>query len=111
MKKTAIGKWIILAVAICSPLIYFSMYLPVWNGKEFYLTSDNLFPIIIFAVQCLAFICSVSHLCLCLFKKDISRSFSVISLSLTFLSIVSLCFVGYFFVLELLNVPWFPSQS
>ncbi len=111
MKKTTIGTWIFFAVSFCSPLLYLSMYLPIWNGKELYLTSDNIFPTIIFVVQIIALVSAIMQLCFRLFKKEDSYLFSIIFLLLTIFSIASLCFVGYFFVLELLNIPWFPSQS
>ena len=111
MKKTTNGTWIFFAVSFCSPLLYLLMYLPIWNGKELYLTSDNPFPIIIFVAQIIALVCSITQLCFRLFKKEDSFLFSIIFLLLTVFSMVSLCFVGCFFILELLNIPWFPSQS
>ena len=110
MKNTTIGMRIFFVISICAPLLYFLMYLPVWNGKEFYLTEKNLFPTIIFVIQCLAFIFSSMHVAFFLFRKKRSSIISGISFLLTVLSVIILCFVGYFFVLELYGVPWFPAQ-
>lgn len=110
MKNVTIGMRIFFIISICVPLLYFLMYLPIWNGKEFYLTERNLFPTVIFVIQCLAFVFSSMHFAFYLFRKKCSNVISAISFLLTVFSAVILCFVGYFFVMELFGVPWFPAQ-
>ena len=108
MKKATLGMRIFFAVSLGAPLLYLLMYVPIWNGKELLLTDS--IAIMIFALQCLALLSAVAHLCFRLFKKEYPQFFSVVSVLLTLVSVGFLCFVGYLFVLELFNVPWFPAQ-
>ena len=108
MKKQ---QWVFWALSLCPPLLCLSMYLPIWNGKELHLTGDNLWTIILFVLHCLALISSIAELTFWLFKKEYSCALSAIWFLLTLMSFLCLCFVGFFFVLELLNIPWFPAQQ
>lgn len=114
MKKPTMVEWVYLILCLCPPLLYLSMYLPIWpiwNGREVHLVSDSLFSNAILVLQCLALITSVTQLIFRLLKKEYSCMLCVISCLLTVLSFVFLCFFGCFFVLELLGIPWFPAQS
>lgn len=107
-KKPTKGEWVYLILSVCAPLLYFALCLP-WNG-EVYLIGDDPFSIAIFVLQCLALITSVTQLILRLMKKEYSCMLCVASCLLTVLSFSFLCFFGFFFLLELFNVPWFPAQ-
>ena len=108
MKKPTKGEWVYLILSVCSPLLYFVMCLP-WNG-EVYLIDPNVFSIAILVIQSLALITSVTQLTVRLLKKEYSCMLCVISCLLTVLSFAFVCFVGYFYMLERLGVPWFPAQ-
>lgn len=111
MKKPTVVQWVFWVLSLCPPILYLSMYLPIWNGKELHLTSDSLWAIVLFTLQCLALVSSLAELNFWLLKKEYSCTLSVISFLLTGLSFGFLCFTGFFFVLELLNIPWFPAQQ
>lgn len=108
-RKPTKGEWLYLILSLCPPLLYFAMCLP-WTG-EVYLIVDDPLSIIILVMQCLALITSVTQLILRLRNRECSCLLSVISCLLTVLSFAFVCFAGFFFVLELLNIPWFPAQS
>ena len=108
MKKPMKGEWAYLILSVCAPLLYFAMCLP-WNG-EVYLIDANVFSIAILVIQSLALLTSVTQLVFHLMKKTCSCMFCTISCLLTVLSFALVSFVGFFFLLELLGVPWFPAQ-
>lgn len=106
--KTTPGQWIYLIVSLISPLLWLSMYLPIWNGKEILL--EGVFPIGLFVFQCICLVLAVLQL---LFEKCrnsnsclLNTVFFVSSLS----SLVLTCFYGFLFVLVLFDIPWFPAQ-
>lgn len=108
--KTTIGHWIFLILSIIFPLFYLSMYLPIWSGKELSLANAGVFPIAIFAFQC---ICLAAAVIQVLFVKLRNTDNCVVFLVFCFFFIASVaftCFTGYFFIMELLNIPWFPAQ-
>ena len=109
MKKTTKGEWVYLILSVCSPLLFFVMCLP-WDG-EVNLINANVFSITIFAIQCLALITSVTQLIFHLMQKTCSCMFCAVSCLLTVLSFALVSFVGFFFLLEMLGIPWFPAQS
>lgn len=109
MKKPTKSEWVYLILSLCSPLLYFALCLP-WNGEGYFIDA-NLFSIAVLIMQCLALIVSVTQLILRLLKKEYSCLLCIASCLLTVLSFSFLCFFGFFFVLELLGVPWFPAQQ
>ena len=109
MKKPTVGQWVGLALSLLPPVLYLAMYLPIWNGKQLHLTGDSLLVISLFILQCAALISSLTRFVFLLRKKSFG-TLSVISFLLTLASVFFLCFVGFFFVLELCGVPWFPAQ-
>jgi len=98
-----------LLLSFIAPLTYILMYLPIWNDKE--LVISNIHPTIIFffVFQCFALLCSIVHFLLVLLKKY-SYILSFIFLLIAIPSILLTCLIGYFFILELFNIPWFPAQ-
>ena len=111
MKKPTIGQWVGRVLSLLPPMLYLAMYLPIWKGKQLYLTGDSLLVIALFVLQCAALISSLTGFIFLLRKKESSGTLSVISFLLTFASVLFLCFVGFFFVLELCGVPWFLAQQ
>ena len=108
--KTTTGRWVFLILSLLVPILYLSMYVPIWNGKEILLANSGTFGIILFVVQwvCLAF----AVVCLCCAKLRTADS-CLLNLVAAFLFVASLtltCFFGFFFLLEVFNVPWFPAQ-
>ena len=114
MKTTTTGRWIFLILSLIVPILYLSMYFPIWNGKELLLenlVNSGTLGIAIFVFQCICLLFAI--LCLCFAKLRNSDScllflieaiFFVVSLAIT-------CFCWLFFVMELLNIPWFPAQQ
>jgi len=108
MKKPTKGEWVYLILSLCSPLLYFVMCLP-WNGEVYFIGDDPL-SIVVFVLQCLVLIAAVTQMILRLMKKENSCLLCGASCLLTVLSFSILCFFGFFFLLELLGIPWFPAQ-
>ena len=108
--KTTTGRWIFLTLFLIVPLLYLSMYFPIWNGKALLLANSGKPGIIVFVFQCICLVFAI--LCLC-FDKLRNGDSCLLTLMTAFFFIGSLAltlFVGYFFVLELFGVPWFPAQ-
>ena len=110
MKKPTVCQWVGGVLSLLPPVLYLSMYLPIWNGKQLYLTGDSLLAIAMFVLQCAALVSSLTGLAFLLQDKKSPNTLSVILFLLTSISLFSLCFVGFFFLLELCGVPWFPAQ-
>ena len=108
--KTTTGQWIFLILSLIVPLIYLSMYLPIWNGKELLLANSGTPGIVIFVFQCICIVFAI--LCLC-FDKIRNGDSCLLTLASAFFFIASLALTlltGFFFILELFGVPWFPAQ-
>ena len=110
MKKIT-GRWIFWIMSLILSLIYLSMYLPIWNGKELLLTNlGTLLELYFFVFQCICIVFAI--LCLC-FDKTRNGDSCLLTLVSAFFFITSLAltlFVGFFFILELFGVLWFPAQ-
>ena len=107
--KTTKGRWAFLILSAIIPLLYLSMFLPVWSGKELLLTNAGALGTALFVFQCICLAFALLRLC----RGEIRHSdgrLNVVAACFFILSLVITLFVGYFFVLELLNVPWFPAQ-
>ena len=110
MKTTTIGRWIFLILSLIVPFLYLSMYFPVWNGKELLLVNSGTLGIVLFVFQCVSLLFAI--LCLCFAKLRNSDSYLLFLVEAIFF-IASLAITGFcwfFFIMELLNVPWFPAQ-
>lgn len=110
MKKATIGIWIFHIVSLCSPLLFLLMHVPIWDGKEILLTSEFPLSIILFVMQCLALVSALVQLLFHLQRKEYPYLLSILGYALTVFSVISLCLFGYFFVLNLGNVPLIPPQ-
>lgn len=111
MKITTIGRWIFLILSLIVPFLYLSMYFPVWNGKELLLVNSGTLGIVLFVFQCVSLLFAI--LCLCFAKLRNSDSCLLFLVEAIFF-IASLAITGFcwfFFIMELLNVPWFPAQQ
>ena len=118
-KKSHITKSrIIFAImAIASPLLYVSMYLPIWGGKEY--VNNNSLSNSFLICQGISFLCALVNLFFSLIIEikqiDITKRtlfllyilFGIFAVS----SFLLLCFFGLFFILDYFNVPWFPAQK
>ncbi len=60
--KGTLGQRIVLLLSVIAPLLFLSMYLPIWNGKEISLANAGIFPPLLFAFQCLSLILAVLQL-------------------------------------------------
>lgn len=92
-------------ISFIIPLLYYTMFLPIWNGKEFQINTIDIVDII----QIAAFILSVINLYLIFIKKKILNQtlFTVFTVISAFL----LCFYGFFFVENLMGIPPIPPQD
>ena len=106
--KTTMGNWVVLILSLISPLLYLSMYLPIWNGKG--LSLEGAFPIILFVFQCICFILALLQLLFVNLRNTDSCLLNFNFVFCSFSSLVLTCFFGFFFILELFNIPWFPAQ-
>ena len=107
MKKTGCLAFPVLLLIVS--LVYLSMYLPFWNGKEWILANSGP-GIVFFAFQCICVIFAVVCLCFKKIRTSDGCLFTLISAFLLVASLLLTLFIGFFFVLELLSVPWFPAQ-
>lgn len=108
MKQSAMGRWMVLSLSLLSPVCYFLMFLPLWGGKE--LAVSNAWIAILFVFQCLCVILAILRFVFCKYGKYKEGLWDLLYALVAVLSAVLTCFVGFFFVLELLGVPWFPQQ-
>ena len=107
--KRITGQRIFLLVSIIAPLLFLLMYFPIWNGKEI-LLSDTI-TTALFVFQCVSAILATVHLFLNITTKRVCGTVSVILNCVAIFSIMLTCFLGFIFMLELLNIPWFPAQN
>lgn len=108
--KTTIERRIILILSLIVPLLYLSMYCPIWNGKELSLANAGTFPIILFIFQCICLLIAILHLLVANFRNSDSCILNSVFSFCFVSSLVLTCFFGLFFILELFGVPWFPAQ-
>ena len=92
-------------IAFVMPILYYLMFLPVWNGNEFKITKIDIIDII----QIASFVIAVINLFLIFAKKDVKNQtiFTVVMVVSAFLT----CFFGIFFVEKLMGIPLFPPQD
>lgn len=92
-------------IAFVMPILYYLMFLPVWNGNEFKITKIDIIDII----QIASFVIAVINLFLIFVKKDVKNQtiFTVVMVISAFLT----CFFGIFFVEKLMGIPLFPPQD
>ena len=92
-------------IAFVMPILYYLMFLPVWNGNEFKITKIDIIDII----QIASFVIAVINLFLIFVKKDVKNQtiFTVVMVISAFLT----CFFGIFFVEKLMSIPLFPPQD
>ena len=110
MKRLINRHFIFLIFSLIVPSLYLLMYLPVWDGKNLPLHNDGLI-IVVFAFQCICFVVALLRLVLYLaHHKENSLAWLVFDFAVV-LSFVILCFVAYFFTLNLYDLPIFPPQD
>ncbi len=97
------------AISLVFPLLYILMYIPVWGSYTLTLTSGAV--IVLFVFQLVAAFLAVLRIVLLLCHRSLTAiSVNVFNI-IAILSVLLTCFVGFFFTLELLGIPWFPAQS
>ena len=106
--KTTPDQWIFLILSLISPLLWLSMYLPIWNGKE--LSLEGVFPIGLFIFQCICLAFAVLQILFANFRNSNSCLLNTVFFFSSLSSLVLTCFFGFLFILELFNIPWFPAQ-
>ena len=87
-------------IALAMPVLYYLMFLPVWNGNEFKINNIDIIDII----QIASFIIALISV-----WKDVKNQtiFSVVRAVSAFFT----CFFGIFFVEKLMGIPLFPLQD
>ena len=108
--KKPISRWTFLIVSLVVPLLYLSMYFPIWNGKEFLLANADIGHVILFTFQCICLVLAILQLLFPNFRNSDHRLLTLVFAFLFVCSLTLTCFVGFFFMLELFNIPWFPAQ-
>lgn len=109
-KTTTIGRWIFLILSLIVPFLYLSMYFPVWNGKELLLVNSGTLGIVLFVFQCVSLLFAILCLCFAKLRNSDSCLLSLFEAIFFVASLAITCFCWFFFIWELLNVPWFPAQ-
>lgn len=109
MKTTTTGRKIFSILAFLSPLLYLLMYCPIWNGNE--LTVSSTLTTVLFIFQCLCLVYAMVRLFLERYLKKYGGQIVFVLDFAPVFSILLTCFFGFFFVLELLGILWFPAQS
>ena len=97
------------AVSLVFPLLYILMYIPVWGSNTLTLTSGAVIVLLVF--QLVAAFLAVLRILFLLCHRSLSGIAEIIFNIIAVLSVLLTCFVGFFFTLELLGIPWFPAQS
>ena len=96
---------IVAFLSLLAPILYLTMYLPIWDGKELPQRSLNIADYI----QIISFILALIDIYLLFFKKkNIKQTVFIISF---FISTALLLFFGIFFVENLMGIPPFPPQD
>ena len=84
------------------------MYLPIWNGNE--LELEGVLVTILFVFQCISLVLAILQL-LSAKLRNSNSCLLMLVFGLFFIgSLLLTCFVGFLFILTLLNIPWFPAQ-
>jgi len=108
MKELAKRKFFLL-ISIIAPALFLLTFLPIWNGKEIILSGVIVTALFVF--QCVCVILAAVRLILDITSKNVSGTASVIFTGFAVCSIILTCFYCSIFMLELLNIPWFPAQD
>ena len=108
--KTTTRRWILLILSIIAPLLYLSMHFPIWGGKELSLANTDVLHLVLFVFQCICLLFAILCLCFTKLRNGNSCWITLVTIAFFVASVVLTCFVGSFFTLELLGVPWFPAQ-
>ena len=92
-------------IALAMPILYYLMFLPIWNGNEFKINKIDFIDII----QIVSVIIALINLFLIFVKKDVKKQtiFTMVMVVSAFLT----CFFGIFFVEKLMGIPLFPPQN
>ena len=107
MKRIS-GQGIILFLSIISPLLFLSMYLPIWNGIGPEL--EGVLSISLFVFQCICLVLGILQLLFVKLRNSDSCLLTLVFGLFFVCSLLLTCFVGFIFILELFSIPWFPAQ-
>ena len=92
-------------IAFAMPILYYLMFLPIWNGKELKKTENHIIDII----QLVSLVFAVINLFFIYVKKDVKNQtvFTAVMVISAFLT----CFVGIYFAEGLMGIPPFPPKN
>ena len=107
MKITA-GQWIFLILSLLFPLLFLSMYLPIWNGKEILL--ENVFSIGLFVFQCICLVLAVLQILFADFRNSNTCLLNIVFLFSSLCSLILTCYFGFFFLWANYRT-WFPPGN
>lgn len=96
--KTTTGNWVVLILSLISPLLYLSMYLPIWNGIEISLANAGVPAIILFVFQCICLALAILQLLFVNLRNTDSCLLASIFLFCSVTSLVLTCYFGFVFV-------------
>ena len=96
-------------LSVIGPSLYLLMYFPIWDGKE--LVLSNAFATTLFVFQYICLILAILQLLLVNLRSSDSGLLNVVFGFFFVGSLVLTCFFGFFFMLELFAIPWFPAQN
>jgi len=92
-------------IALAMPILYFLMFLPVWNGNEIKIDKT----IIINIIQIACFIIAAINLFLIFVRKEVKNQ--TVFTAVMVVSVILTCFFGIFFVEKLMGIPLLPPQN
>lgn len=108
MKKQITYKSkIISVISILFPLIYFLMYLPIWNGKHLEIYSN--FTLILFIFQVISFALAGINSYNIIFKRRLLHQ--SIFIAFMIISVLLTCFFSFYFIENLMGIPPIPPQK
>ena len=108
MKRDNTAKWIGIIVSVFAPLLFFSMFIPIWGGKE--LAHTGVFANTMIILQCLCLTVSLIYAGFHIFNKKPCMLLCILYGIGIVVSVVLSGFYFGIFLLELFNIPWFPAQ-
>lgn len=109
--KRKVEQGIMLFLYLNPPILYFLMYLPIWNGKELSLTNAAAVSIIFFVFQSLSLAIAILQLLLKKFGNNDSCLLALVSAFFMIGSFMITSFVGLAFILNLFDISLIPPQD
>ena len=102
--KMTVGQRIFLILSLIIPLLYLSMYLPIWNGKEISLTNAGMGPLIPFIFQCICLVLAILQILFANFRNTDNCLLTFVIFFFLVCSLWITLVIGSLFILELFNI-------